>query len=179
METTERIVEAYCRYVKEWFTLPNIRCAGQHEVDLLAVDLHGADEPERYHIECGVSISGAFSKLTAKPFSADRLHHRVHAPEQRRTIDFFIEHKFAPLAILETLRRHGFEPDRYTRVIVSWGWTKEAGERALKESIVLWDFRSILREIGEAFRHTRSYFTDDTLRTLQLFAKASAEVAER
>ena len=38
METTEKIVESYCRYVKGWFTLPNIKCAGQYEVDLLAVD---------------------------------------------------------------------------------------------------------------------------------------------
>src|SRR5262249_59102201 len=28
METTEKIVESYCRYVKQWFTIPNIRCAG-------------------------------------------------------------------------------------------------------------------------------------------------------
>ena len=25
METTEKIVESYCRYVKGWFTLPNIK----------------------------------------------------------------------------------------------------------------------------------------------------------
>ena len=147
-------------------------------MDLLAVDLHGTADPNRYHIECGVSISGAFSKLTAKPFSADRLHHRVHAPEQRRTIDFFIQHKFEPPAVSETLRRHGFEPGRYGRVIVSWGWTEEAGERAQHESIAPLGFPDILREIGEAFRHTKTYFTDDTLRTLQLFAKASVEVAD-
>jgi hypothetical protein len=29
METTEKIVESYCRYVRQWFTIPNIRCEGQ------------------------------------------------------------------------------------------------------------------------------------------------------
>ena len=36
METTEKIVEAYVRYVKRWATIPNIRCDGQYEIDLLA-----------------------------------------------------------------------------------------------------------------------------------------------
>lgn len=178
METTERIVEAYCRYIKEWFTLPNIRCPGQHEVDLLAVDLREPGEPKRYHIECGVSISGAFSKLTAKPYSTERRQQRVHAPEQRRTIDFFIQHKFNPEAVQEALLRHGFKRGCYERIIVSWGWTSEAGDRASNEGIVLWDFRSIIREVGESFSRKRSYFTDDTLRTLQLFVRASAERVE-
>jgi len=38
METTEKIVESYCRYVKRWFTISNIKCQGQYEIDLLAID---------------------------------------------------------------------------------------------------------------------------------------------
>jgi hypothetical protein len=56
METTEKIVEAYVRYVKRWATIPNITCAGQFEIDLLAIDPVGL---ERYHIESGVSVSGS------------------------------------------------------------------------------------------------------------------------
>jgi len=37
METTEKIVEAYVRYVKDWATIPNIKCKGQFEIDLLAI----------------------------------------------------------------------------------------------------------------------------------------------
>jgi hypothetical protein len=55
METTEKIVEAYVRYVKGWATIPNIKCPGQHEIDLLAID---PVKLNRYHIESGVSISG-------------------------------------------------------------------------------------------------------------------------
>ena len=38
METTERIVEAYVRYVKGWAMIPNIKCDGQKEIDLFAID---------------------------------------------------------------------------------------------------------------------------------------------
>lgn len=76
METTEKIVESYCRYVKGWFTIPNIKCPGQYEIDLLAVDTSNPSF-KRYHIESGVSISGAYSKLTGKPFSQERLKKRV------------------------------------------------------------------------------------------------------
>lgn len=90
METTEKVVESYCRYVKQWFTIPNIKCRGQYEIDLLAVDTTNPGELGRYHIECGVSISGSFSKLTANEFSEERLKRRVEAAGQRRTLDYFI-----------------------------------------------------------------------------------------
>ncbi len=40
METTEKIVEAYVRYVKGWATIPNIKCPGQNEIDEV-IDQHG------------------------------------------------------------------------------------------------------------------------------------------
>src|SRR5438874_13037332 len=49
METTEKIVESYCRYVKQWFTIPNIKCRGQYEIDLLAVDTTSPKKMGRYH----------------------------------------------------------------------------------------------------------------------------------
>lgn len=48
METTEKIVEAYVRHVKRWATIPNVRCDGQFEIDLLAID---PVTLEPYHIE--------------------------------------------------------------------------------------------------------------------------------
>ena len=86
METTEKIVESYCRYVKGWLTLPNVKCEGQYEIDLLAIDPKSSKRPNRYHIESGVSISGSFSKLTAKPFSADDLKIELNLPNL--TIDW-------------------------------------------------------------------------------------------
>ena len=91
METTEKIVEAYVRYVKGWATIPNIKCPGQYEIDLLAIDPMNLD---RYHIESGVSISGSYSKLTVKPYNEKDLKTRIKAAGQRRTLGYFVERKF-------------------------------------------------------------------------------------
>lgn len=173
METTEKIVESYCRYVKQWFTIPNIRCKGQYEVDLLAVDTTSPKKLDRYHIECGVSISGSYSKLTAKPFSAEQLRIRVQQAGQRRTVGFFIERKFNQIEVVAELKKYGFVPGNYQRIIVTWGATEGARAVAENNGIGLWDFRDLLQEIAVANRDHRAYFTDDTARTIQLFALAA------
>lgn len=175
METTEKIVEAYCRYVHGWFTIPNIKCAGQYEIDLLALEPVPGGGVRRNHIESGISISGGFSKLTANEFSRERLKERVQQAGQRRTLGYFVERKFGPPEITERLRQYGFEPGNYSRVIATWGWTAEAKEAADKEGVILWDFRKILMDVAELCRREKSYFTDDTLRTLQLFTRAMSE----
>lgn len=172
METTERIVEAYVRYVKGWATIPNIRCEGQYEIDLLAIDPVSLD---RYHIESGISVSQSYRKLTAKPFSKSELKKRVQKSGQRRTLGYFIEQKFGNPSVVKTLRRYGFRKGKYQRVIVSWGWTDDAEREAKKKRITLWDFREIMKEIADEFRGTRHYFNDDTLRTLHLFTHATGK----
>src|SRR6266496_1162309 len=57
METTEKIVECYTRYVKGWMTIPNVKCPGQYEIDLLALN---PVTLERFHSESGVSVSGRY-----------------------------------------------------------------------------------------------------------------------
>ena len=171
METTERIVEAYCRYVMNMFTISNIKCRGQYEIDLLAIDTtHGI---KRYHIECGVSISEGYSKLTANDFSRERLKKRAEQAGQRRTIDYFIHRKFGLKEVLSTLKNYGFKKGKYNKIIVTWDSTKEAKIKAKRYKIIIWDFRDILKNIAQRFRDQKTYFTDDTLRTIQLFAKAT------
>lgn len=173
METTEKVVESYCRYVKQWFTIPNIKCRGQYEIDLLAVDT-AASELGRYHIECGVSISGSFSKLTTNEFSPEQLKQRVKAAGQRRTLGYFIERKFNVIQVHEELEKYGFVPGNYKKVIVTWDATPQARELAVKNDIQLWDFPDLLNEIAARHREHRTYFTDDTARTIQLFAMSLA-----
>jgi len=172
METTEKIVESYCRYVKGWLTISNIKCSGQYEIDLLAVDPSSDTNFKRYHIECGVSISGAYSKLTGKEFSQERLKKRVEQAGQRRTIGYFIQRKFGPKEVVSELKKYGFKRGNYTKVIVTWGWTAEAKKQADRKGTILWDFRDILKEIAESCRGKKTYFTDDTLRTIQLFVRS-------
>ncbi len=171
METTERIVEAYARYVKGWFTIPNIKCQGQLEIDLLAIDVT-TPNLARYHIESGVSISGGFSRLTNRPFSADELKMRVKQASQRRTLGYFTERKFSDAGVVEKLRTFGFLPGSYKKVVVSWGWDDDVPPAAAQADVELWDFREILKEIARRSQSDRTYFTDDTMRTLQLMAMA-------
>lgn len=172
METTEKIVEAYCRYVNNWFTMPNIKCNGQFEIDLLAVDIGGQRGIKRYHIESTVSISGAYSKITLKPFSQERLKIRGHIAEQRRTLGYFLERKFEAQGIREKLDLFGFKEGNYSKVIVAWDWKPEVEPLASQNGITLWRFGDILKEIAKVSSLGRTYFTDDTLRTIQLFQKA-------
>jgi len=175
METTERIVEAYVRYIKKWATIPNIRCKGQFEIDLLAID---PITNKRYHIESGVSVSGGYSKLTSRPFSPEELKKRVKQAEQRRTLGYFAKRKFSSPGVVSALKSYGFKKGKYSKIIVSWGWDADVPEKAKKLGIKLWDFRKILHEIAHEFEDERTYFTDDTLRTLHLFAAAEKHKGE-
>jgi hypothetical protein len=172
METTEKIVEAYVRYIKRWATIPNIKCPGQYEIDLLAIDPVNFN---RYHIESGVSISGSYSKLTLKPYSDKDLKIRVKAAGQRRMLGYFIQRKFGAEPVLMTLKQYGFLPGEYSKIVVSWGWERGVDDEVLGQGVQLWDFRDILKEIAVSSEKKRVYFTDDTLRTLQLFARSAKE----
>jgi len=171
METTERIVESYFRYVKNYFTISNIKCHGQFEIDLLAVKPILTGFSNRLHIESGVSISGPYSKLTHKQYSFEKLKERNKQASQRRTIGYFIERKFGAPEIIEHLKKYGFEQENYQKVIVTWGWSEEAARIAESHQIQLCDFRTILKDIEKYCESNKTYFTDDTLRTIQLFTK--------
>jgi len=175
METTERIVEAYVRYVEGCATIPNIRCDGQMEIDLLAINPVTLD---RYHIESGVSVSGSYSKLTNHPYSPDALKQRVKQAGQRRTLGYFRDRKFGDPHVLSKLSDYGFKDGNYRKIIVTWGWCAEVDEAARRDGIDLWDFRDLIHKIAQRFTDDRTYFGDDTLRTLHLFARARSEKGE-
>ena len=175
METTEKIVEAYARYVKGWFTIPNIKCQGQYEIDLLAVDVSSDGDIRRYHIESGVSISGAYSHLTSGSYSANDLKERAKQAGQRRTLGYFTERKFGASEVIEKLREYGFTPGDYSKIIVSWGWNADVPAAAQEMGVELWDFQAVLQEIAQKCCADRTYFTDDTMRTLQLMARATTQ----
>jgi hypothetical protein len=172
METTEKIVEAYVRYIKGWFTIPNLKCDGQKEVDLLAVDVSSKKSVRRYHIETSVSISGSFSKLTNKPFSADAYKIPVRKAEQRRTLGYFMKRKFEDPHVLRKIKEYGFVPGNYQKIIVSWGFKEDVHDAALNAGINLWDLEEKLEEIAILFKKNKAHFVDDTMRTLQLMAIA-------
>jgi hypothetical protein len=168
METTERIVEAYVRYVKGWATIPNIKCGGQKESDLFAIDPGTGD---RYHIETTVSISQNYRALTTREYVADDHKKRGKAARARRTLGFFIKEKFEAPGVKAALAKY-CDGRPYQKIIVIWEWGPGVKEAAAEHGIELWDFRELMREIADLGREKRTYFGDDTLRTLTLFAKA-------
>lgn len=172
METTERVVESYMRYVKGCATIPNIRCAGQFEIDLLAINPMTL---ERYHVESGISIPGPYSKLTAKPYDSELFKERVSKSGQRRTVDYFVERKFDHPDVASRLAEYGFVDRNYARVIASWDWTPEAAELAAANGIELWRFPDLMLAITGKLGKTKGYFTDDTVRTLHLYALSMKE----
>lgn len=100
----------------------------------------------------------------------------MHQAKQRRTIGFFEDKKFNSHGVLERLKEYGFLPDNYKKVIVSWGWDVAAGQAAAAADIELWDFRHITKDIAEKTTGKSEYFSDDTLRTLNLFIHAQKEL---
>ena len=170
METTEKIVEAYVRYVKRWATISDIKCDGQFEIDLLAID--PVNTRHRYHIETSVSGSQVYSKLTNKPFDPVLLKKRTQVAKMRRTFGYFIEHKFKPKPVVAKLKEYGFRPGKYQKIVVTWDSTDDAKAAAVKAGIELWDFRKLILKLAKTIGDERTYFTDDTLRTINLFARA-------
>lgn len=176
METTEKIVEAYVRYVKGWATIPNLRCANQKEIDLFAIDPLTDD---RWHIETSVSISGGFSALTSAPFEHGEHKHRVKQAGARRKLGFFLAEKFEPEAVSTKLAEYGCVSGKVRRAIVTWDWKPGVQLEAKKLGIELWSFPELMEEIAELGAKERAYFGDDTLRTIMLFVKGANAQAKR
>ncbi len=168
METTERIVEAYVRYVKGWATIPNIKCAGQKEIDLFAIDPMRGD---CYHIETTVSISRKFRALTTGKYEPGDHKIRGKAAGARRTLGFFIREKFDAPGVKSKLASL-CNGKSYRKIIVIWEWRDGVEEEAARHNIELWNFRELMHRIAELGQHERTYFSDDTLRTLTLFMRA-------
>ena len=157
METTEKIIKSYVRYVRRWATIPNIKCKGQYEIDLLAID---PVTLQKYHIESSISASKGFSQLTAKTFDPSDLKIRVKIAAARRTLGYFRDRKFIADGVISRLCEFGFTNGSYKRIIVTWGWTDDAKREADAAGIELWDFRDVVSHIAKAIRdQTSTHFS--------------------
>lgn len=172
METTERIVEAYVRHVRGWATIPNLRCGGQKEIDLFAID---PVTDERWHIETSVSISSGFSKLTNNPYAPGEHKVRVKSAGARRKLGFFMAEKFLPDAVNAKLAEYGCQEGGIRRAIVTWDCKDGVVEAATELGVEVWLLPELMREIATLARAGKEYFSDDTLRTITLFARGMAQ----
>lgn len=92
-----------------------------------------------------------------------------------RTTTLKVVCQFGSPEIIGALIDYGFKPGAYEKVIVSWGWQEEVELLAKQTNVTLWDFRNIVNEIASELATKHTYFTDDTMRTIQLFAKANRD----
>ncbi len=170
METTERIVEAYCRYIKHWFTIPNVRVKN-NEIDLIAVDKDG----KKAHIEIGVSISGSFSKLKDIEYQSGEERNGVNQATARTKLGYFENKKFKPSEIISGLCNvYGFDANSYRKIIVVWSAEETAIKTAKEHGIDVWLLPELIQEIESQFREESGYYRDDTIRTLHLAAKTES-----
>ena len=154
----EKLIENYCRYIKHWFTVSNIICSDQYEIDILAVEFTKDGSQRAYQIGSGVTISEGFSKLTTKSFSKKDLTLWVKPPLPRRTIGYFIEKKFGLKEVLEKIADFCLNPEDAQKVIVTWGWEAEVKEIADAHNILLWNFPDLLTELAFACAEGKTRF---------------------
>jgi hypothetical protein len=170
MDTTERLVEAYCRYIKHWFTIPNIRVKN-NDIDLIAVDKDG----KKAHIEIGVSISGSFLKLKDIEDNSGDAKNQVNQSTARTTLGYFINKRFGSPEVTEELCNvYGFDANSYRKIIVVWSAEEMAIETAKEHGIDVWLLPELIQEIESHFREESGYYRDDTIRTLHLAAKTAS-----
>ena len=174
METTEKIVEAYVRYVRGWATIPNLRCTGQKEIDLFAIDPR---TDERWHIETSVSIASSFSKLTNDPYESGEHKVRVKGATARRKLGFFLQEKFLSASVTAKLADYGCKEGGIRRAIVTWDCKQGVEEAAQAHGIEVWKLPDLMRAVANQGREGSAYFGDDTLRTITLFARGLAHSA--
>jgi hypothetical protein len=166
METAERIVEAYCRYVRHWFTIPDIKIKN-NEIDLIAVDKDGV----KAQIAIGVTVSGGFSRLKN---SGDKSGEdsRSQLPAARTELGYFASRKFEPPEIVNELCSvYGFDRDMYRKILVVWGAEDDAVAAAKERDIEVWLLPEMIQELESQYREDTGYYRDDTLRTLFLSAR--------
>lgn len=145
MEASEKVVESYFRYVEGYFTIPNLRCKGQKEVDLIGMRFSNGSI-ERIHVEVSVATTGAFSKINAKPFSQKQKKTRNGSASERVKIGYFIEDKFNDLNVVDTLKEFGFENGNYNKILVTWNWEDNVEPIAHSNGITLLKFKGLLEE---------------------------------
>lgn len=173
METTEKIVETYCNYIKSWFTIPNIKCKGGKEIDLLALEIDPNNNviKKRYHIEISIHKGPGFSKLTAQKYTEGEYRERTKTAIVRRSIWFFINKKFNDKNVKTKLAEYGFKGKNYKKVIVSLGWSNDVVPIAEKEDIELLDFGTVLEELVGRYKESSQHFNNDAIVTIQYLNK--------
>ncbi len=177
MEASEKVVESYFRYVEKYFTIPNLRCRGQKEIDLIGMR-ESDGQVHRVHVEVSVTTSGAFKKINSQPYSETNKKTRSGSASEWVKIGYFVESKFNDTNVISILKDYGFSGNNYEKIIVAWDWDPTVEPIATENGIKPIRFKEILKEMMDVFGKSESYFSDGTVRLLQLLKKSGAELKD-
>lgn len=156
MEPEVHIIEKYYQEVLHCFTMTNIRCKGNKEIDILAIN---PKTLEKFHVESRVTTS---LKLRFKAtYTKDG---RCH----RNGLDYFQKEKFEHPSVKQKIRELFGKVD-YHKILVVWRTMdhktlteiaeKEYGIEIMPISLLILKFTS---------DRTTSGSRDDILRTMEL-----------
>ena len=145
MEASEKVVESYFRYVKKYFTIPNLRCGGQKEIDLIGMR-ESDGKVFRVHVEVSVTTSGAFKKINSQPYSETNKKTRSGSASEKIEISYFVDSKFNDNNVISTLKDYGFSRNNYEKVIVAWDLDPTVEPIATGNGIKLLRFKEILKK---------------------------------
>jgi hypothetical protein len=157
----ETIVEAYVRSVKKWFTMANLKCGNNKEIDLLAVDLSG----QRYHIEVKTFTSGWPLEIE------DRGRQNVE------TVTYISEHHFQDRHVKAKIKEVFGEnsDDSYKRILVYWQILRSLSKKEIADELKrckideIWLMPQIIRELSTT---DEGKYSTDVARVISLSAKA-------
>lgn len=170
METTEHITESYIRYVKNWLTMPNIKCANGNEIDIIAYD---SQKNIFYHIECGVTFMSHWA-LKSKPLKSE-YNPKTKKYSRRNSVDFFVDKKFNHKNVKEKLKELKFKNTR--NIIVCWKVKdNQVINYAKSKKVEIWQMKDFIGKFSEDLKLDNKYYVDDIVRTIQLVKKSEKEV---
>ena len=166
VEPEVHIIEKYFQEVLHCFTMTNIRCKGNKEIDLLAINPRTL---EKYHVEARISVSKSFALREKDTYTSKGKAYRIG-------LDYFSEKKFNHPMITEKIRQFFGESD-YHKVLVVW----HAGNLPAYSRIALekygfdvWALRNIFTELVE--KGCTSGSRDDVIRVVELLSLYNKEI---
>ena len=158
-EPEVHIIEKYYQEILHCFTMTNIKCKGNKEIDLLAINPRTL---EKYHVEARISTARGFALREKDTYTSKG---RAH----RRGLDYFSKKKFNHSFVTQKIREI-FSDSNYRKILVVWSteddFKRLADIAKKKYNIELFGLRNIIFEliVRGSYRGSR----DDILRTLEL-----------
>ncbi len=164
MRIEEKLVEEYVRQVKNWFTMSNIKCKNNKEIDLLAVDLDGS----KYHIEVTIYVEGWPLEIEER------------GRKNVVTVKWYSENKFLDKNVRKKIKEIFGTDDlnAYKRIMVYWKIKKGISMEEIKKEAEahsideVWLLPNIVQELYTLIKEGKLKDNIDVLRMIKLVTEA-------